>query len=160
MSGGSRGLDIPSLWITYCNSPCGDMVLGVNIYMMRACLYFYVLCACLYCHVLCACLYCLYPELCLILACDVCVWHLIYIWCLPVMLCGGLCNRACVVGLREEASCGVCEIIIENGDVCCDPHPSLRVFTEFALGRERSSLDNHSPACACVYRAGRSQTNA
>ena len=71
----------------------------------------------------------------------ICVWPLIYFWCLLVMLCGGLCNRACVVGLLEEASCGVCEIIIENGDVCCDPRPSLRVFAEFARGRERSSLD-------------------
>ena len=30
----------------------------------------------------------------------------------------------------------MCEIIIENGDVCCNPRPSLRVFAEFARGRE------------------------
>ena len=42
------------------------------------------------------------------------MWPLIYFWCLSVTLCGGLRNRACIVGLREEASCGVCEIIIEK----------------------------------------------
>ena len=36
----------------------------------------------------------------------------------------------------------VCEIIIENGDVCCDLHPSLRVYAEFTRGQEGSSLDN------------------
>ena len=35
----------------------------------------------------------------------------------------------------------VCEVIIENGDVCCDPRLLLRVLAEFARGREGSSLD-------------------
>ena len=70
------------------------------------------------------------------------MWPLIYFWCLPVMLCKGPCNRACVVGLLEEASCVGGWIIIEHGDVCCVPRPSLRVFAEFARDREGSSLDS------------------
>ena len=58
------------------------------------------------------------------------------------MICGGLCNRACIVGLREEASWCVCEIIIENGDVGCVLRLSLMVFVEFIRGREGSSPDN------------------
>ena len=83
---------------------------------------------------------CMALNLLLVLACNV-MWRT-------------LCNRACVVGLREEASCGVCEIIIENGDICCDPHPSLRVFTEFAHARERSSLDKRSLFSLSVESGG------
>ena len=44
-----------------------------------------------------------------------------------------------------------CEIIIEKGDVCCVPRLSLRVFTEFARGREGSSLDNFTVLRYIVY---------